>query len=164
VPGHLSNQQANKSFAVVLKDIKSSVEQGASFSDRCGVIPRCSISCSSTVQAGEVGGILDTIMNRLSVSRETAKLLRRCAGADYLSVVGRDRGRRGGALDLRDSGFRADVRGFRRRKRCRRSRAWRLPSHGFVTYLGSSRSAWRPDGGIVYANRQPRGSAFIRHC
>src|SRR5687767_2017612 len=36
----LSNQQSNKHFAVVLKDIKNSVEQGASFSEALKRHPR----------------------------------------------------------------------------------------------------------------------------
>jgi type IV pilus assembly protein PilC len=86
----LSNQQPNKHFAVVLKDVKSSVEQGMSFSDSLRRHPKVFDELFvNLVQAGEVGGILDTIMNRLSVYLEKRqKLVRQVRGAlVYPSVV-----------------------------------------------------------------------------
>lgn len=86
----LSSQQTNKHFAVVLKDIKNSVEQGASFSEALKRHPKIFDDLFvNLVYAGEVGGILDSIMNRLSVFLEKRqKLVRQVRGAlVYPSVV-----------------------------------------------------------------------------
>ena len=86
----LANQQKNKIFAHVLRDVKNSVEQGASFSDSLRRHPRVFDELfTNLVQAGEVGGILDTIMNRLSVYLEKRqKLISQVRGAMvYPSVV-----------------------------------------------------------------------------
>lgn len=86
----LSNQQSNKNFAVVLKDIKSNVEQGATFSEALKRHPRVFDELfTNLVHAGEVGGILDSIMSRLSVYLEKRqKLVRQVRGAMvYPSVV-----------------------------------------------------------------------------
>lgn len=86
----LSNQQSNKHFAVVLKDIKSSVEQGATFSESLKRHPRVFDELfTNLVHAGEVGGILDSIMGRLSIYLEKRqKLIRQVRGAMvYPSVV-----------------------------------------------------------------------------
>lgn len=86
----LSNQQTNKNFAVVLKDIKSHVEQGATFSEALKRHPRVFDDLfTNLVHAGEVGGILDSIMSRLSVYLEKRqKLVRQVRGAMvYPSVV-----------------------------------------------------------------------------
>ncbi len=74
----LQNQTDNKHFAVVLKDIKSNVEQGATFSDSLRKHPKIFDALyTNLVQAGEVGGILDTILNRLAIYNEKAAKLRR---------------------------------------------------------------------------------------
>jgi type IV pilus assembly protein PilC len=86
----LSNQQSNKAFALVLKDIKSSVEQGATFSESLKRHPRVFDELfTNLVHAGEVGGILDSIMGRLSIYLEKRqKLIRQVRGAMvYPSVV-----------------------------------------------------------------------------
>ena len=86
----LSNQQTNKNFAAVLKEIKSNVEQGATFSEALKRHPRVFDDLfTNLVHAGEVGGILDSIMNRLSVYLEKRqKLVRQVRGAMvYPSVV-----------------------------------------------------------------------------
>ena len=86
----LSSQQTNRSFAVILRDVKNSVEQGASFSDSLRRHPKVFDELFvNLVHAGEVGGILDTIMNRLSVYLEKRqKLVRQVRGAlVYPSVV-----------------------------------------------------------------------------
>src|SRR6202034_4157128 len=69
----LANQTDNKHFQVILKDVKSNVEQGATFSDSLRRHPKVfdALYCN-LVQAGEVGGILDTILNRLAVYIEKA--------------------------------------------------------------------------------------------
>jgi type IV pilus assembly protein PilC len=86
----LANQQANKIFAGVLKDIKNNVEQGATFSEALKRHPRVFDDLfTNLVHAGEVGGILDSIMSRLSVYLEKRqKLTRQVRGAMvYPSIV-----------------------------------------------------------------------------
>jgi type IV pilus assembly protein PilC len=86
----LSTQQTNKYFGDVLRDVKNSVEQGSSFSDALRRHPRVFDELFvNLVQAGELGGILDTIMNRLSVYIEKRqKLLRQVRGAlTYPTIV-----------------------------------------------------------------------------
>jgi len=79
----LQNQTDNKRFALVLRDVKASVEQGATFSDSLRRHPKVFDPLyTNLVQAGEVGGILDTILNRLAVYIEKAvKLKRQLRGA-----------------------------------------------------------------------------------
>jgi type IV pilus assembly protein PilC len=73
----LQGQTDNKHFAVVLRDVKASVEQGATFSDSLRRHPKVFDHLYvNLVQAGEVGGILDTILNRLAVYIEKAMKLR----------------------------------------------------------------------------------------
>ncbi|HEY5147557.1 MAG TPA: type II secretion system F family protein, partial [Polyangiaceae bacterium] len=86
----LQGQTDNKLFANVLRDVKSSVEQGATFSDSLRRHPKIFDHLYvNLVQAGEVGGILDTILNRLAVYIEKAmKLKRQVRGAMvYPSIV-----------------------------------------------------------------------------
>lgn len=74
----LCNQTDNKNFAVVLRDVKANVEQGATFSDSLRRHPKVFDALYvNLVQAGEVGGILDTILQRLAVYNEKAIKLRR---------------------------------------------------------------------------------------
>lgn len=79
----LSNQEPNKIFQAALRDIKSTVEQGATFSDALRRHPKIFDDLfTNLVQAGEVGGILDTILNRLAVYIEKrVKLARQVRGA-----------------------------------------------------------------------------------
>jgi len=86
----LQGQTDNKNFAVVLRDIKASVEQGATFSDSLRRHPKVFDHLYvNLVQAGEVGGILDTILSRLAIYIEKAmKLKRQVRGAmAYPSIV-----------------------------------------------------------------------------
>jgi type IV pilus assembly protein PilC len=86
----LSNQQSNKTFGAVLKDIKGHVEQGSTFSEALKRHPKAFDELfTNLVHAGEVGGILDSIMNRLSIYLEKRqKLVRQVRGAMvYPSVV-----------------------------------------------------------------------------
>src|ERR1041385_2547475 len=86
----LANQQPNKTFAAVLKDVKSSVEQGSTFSDALGRHPKVFDDLFvNLVHAGETGGILDNIMNRLWVYlKKRQKLLRQLRGAlSYPGIV-----------------------------------------------------------------------------
>ncbi len=86
----LASQQKNKVFGNALRDVKASVEQGATFSDSLRRHPKIFDELFvNLVQAGEVGGILDAIMSRLSVYLEKrAKLLGQVRGAlVYPSIV-----------------------------------------------------------------------------
>ena len=86
----LSNQTDNKIFQKVLADVKSSVEQGSTFSDALRKHPKVFDDLYvNLVQAGEVGGILDSIMNRLAVYIEKrVKLVRQVKGAmTYPAIV-----------------------------------------------------------------------------
>ena len=74
----LSNQEPNPVFKSVLHDVKQSVEQGATFSDALRRHPKIFDDLFvNLVHAGEIGGILDTILNRLAVYIEKAVKLRR---------------------------------------------------------------------------------------
>lgn len=79
----LATQEPNPSFKAALIDIKQTVEQGATFSDALRRHPKIfDVLFVNLVHAGEVGGILDTILNRLAVYIEKAvKLKRQVRGA-----------------------------------------------------------------------------------
>ena len=86
----LGSQQSNPAFGSVLKDVRSAVEQGATFSEALKRHPKVFDELfTNLVHAGEVGGILDGIMSRLSVYLEKRqKLVRQVRGAlVYPSVV-----------------------------------------------------------------------------
>src|SRR5215471_5832176 len=86
----LAGQQKNRVFANTLKDVKSSVEQGSTFSDALARHPKIFDELFvNLVHAGEQGGILDNIMNRLSVYLEKRqKLVRQLRGAlSYPMIV-----------------------------------------------------------------------------
>lgn len=86
----LQGQTDNKAFSVVLRDVKSNVEQGSTFSDSLRKHPKVFDPLyTNLVQAGEVGGILDTILQRLATYYEKSmKLKRQVRGAMvYPSVV-----------------------------------------------------------------------------
>jgi type IV pilus assembly protein PilC len=73
----LAAQTPNKIFARILGQVKSAVEQGSTFSDALRRHPRVFDDLYvNLVAAGEVGGILDTILNRLAVYIEKAVKLR----------------------------------------------------------------------------------------
>ena len=74
----LAEQQPNKRFKEILKDVKAEVEQGATFADALRKHPKPFDDLYvNLVQAGEIGGILDTILNRLAVYLEKADSLKR---------------------------------------------------------------------------------------
>jgi type IV pilus assembly protein PilC len=74
----LANQQPNKTFQTIIRQVKSDVEQGSTFADalRKHRKPFDDLYVN-LVQAGEIGGILDTILNRLAVYLEKADALAR---------------------------------------------------------------------------------------
>ncbi len=79
----LAGQEENHVFKAALTDIKQTVEQGATFSDALRRHPKIFDDLfTNLVHAGEVGGILDTILNRLATYIEKAvKLKRQVRGA-----------------------------------------------------------------------------------
>jgi len=79
----LSSQQENKMLKDTLVKVKESVEGGATFADSLAKHPKVFDNLYvNLVAAGEVGGILDTILNRLAAYIEKAmKLTKRVKGA-----------------------------------------------------------------------------------
>jgi type IV pilus assembly protein PilC len=74
----LASQQENKKFKAILIQVKEDVESGSTFADALRkqktVFDELYVNL---VAAGEVGGILDTILNRLASYMEKAEKLRR---------------------------------------------------------------------------------------
>jgi type IV pilus assembly protein PilC len=78
-----AKQAANPTFREELSSIKESVESGTTFADALKRFPATFDDLyRNMIAAGEVGGILDTILNRLAVYLEKAdKLKRQIKGA-----------------------------------------------------------------------------------
>lgn len=67
----LGNQQDNKAFQKVIQAVKNDVESGSTLADALGRHPKIFDELFvNLVAAGEVGGILDTILNRLATYME----------------------------------------------------------------------------------------------
>jgi type IV pilus assembly protein PilC len=85
----LANQMDNATFKKVVLAIKTKVESGSTFADALKDHPK--VFDELFVQlcaAGEVGGILDTILNRLANYREKAeKLKRKVKGAMIYPII-----------------------------------------------------------------------------
>jgi type IV pilus assembly protein PilC len=74
----LSKQQDNKTFKTILLQVKEDVESGSTFADALKKHPKAFDSLYvNLVAAGEIGGILDTILNRLAAYIEKALKLRK---------------------------------------------------------------------------------------
>ncbi len=74
----LSMQQENKTFKEVLKNIKESVEGGSTFAGALGKHPKTFDELYvNLVVAGEEGGILDNVLNRLAIYIEKAEALKK---------------------------------------------------------------------------------------
>ena len=74
----LASQQDNKSFKKTLTDIRQSVEGGLTFAAALKQHPKVfSNLYANMVEAGEAGGILDTILNRLAQYMEKAMALKK---------------------------------------------------------------------------------------
>lgn len=74
----LGSQQENATFREIIREVKQDVEQGSTFADALGKHPKpFDALYVNLVHAGEVGGILDTILNRLAVYLEKADALAR---------------------------------------------------------------------------------------
>jgi len=79
----LSAQQENKTFQAILREIKEDVEAGSTFAEALKKHPKVFDDLFvNMVAAGEMGGILDTILNRLAAYIEkTVRLKKRVKGA-----------------------------------------------------------------------------------
>ncbi|MGK2907524.1 MAG: type II secretion system F family protein [Desulfuromonadales bacterium] len=74
----LGKQQDNKTFKKILIQVKEDVESGSTFADSLKKHPKAFDSLYvNLVAAGEIGGILDTILNRLAAYIEKALKLRK---------------------------------------------------------------------------------------
>jgi type IV pilus assembly protein PilC len=85
----LSSQAENKRFGKILAQIRSSVEGGLTLSDAMRRFPKIFDNLFvNLVAAGEAGGILDTILQRLSQYMEKSqKLRRRVKGAMSYPII-----------------------------------------------------------------------------
>ena len=74
----LASQQENKVFKKALTEIRQSVEGGLTFAAALKQHPKIFTSLyANMVEAGEAGGILDTILNRLAAYMEKAMALKK---------------------------------------------------------------------------------------
>jgi len=74
----LATQQENKGFAKALSTVRAAVESGSTLANALRLFPKIFDSLySNMVEAGETGGILDTILQRLSGYIEKAVKLKR---------------------------------------------------------------------------------------
>jgi type IV pilus assembly protein PilC len=74
----LGSQQENKAFKKAIVEIKASVEAGSTFAAALKQHPKIFTSFyGNMVEAGEAGGILDTILNRLAAYMEKAMALKK---------------------------------------------------------------------------------------
>jgi type IV pilus assembly protein PilC len=85
----LFSQQDNRTFRKILKEIKEDVEEGSTFADALKQHPEVFDNLFvNLVAAGEVGGILDIILNRLAAYIEkAAKLKKKVKGAMTYPIV-----------------------------------------------------------------------------
>ncbi|MEE9120106.1 MAG: type II secretion system F family protein [Syntrophobacteria bacterium] len=85
----LFSQQDNSTFKRILKNIKEDVEEGSTFADALKRHPDVFDNLFvNLVAAGEIGGILDIILNRLAAYIEkAAKLKRKVKGAMTYPIV-----------------------------------------------------------------------------
>ncbi|MEW6264695.1 MAG: type II secretion system F family protein [Thermodesulfobacteriota bacterium] len=85
----LSDQQENKTFKTVLRELNSAVQAGSTLSESLRKYPKLfdDLYCN-LVAAGEAGGILDTILQRLAEYMEKAeKLKARVKGAMMYPII-----------------------------------------------------------------------------
>ncbi|MBI4514207.1 MAG: type II secretion system F family protein [Deltaproteobacteria bacterium] len=85
----LAQQSDNKKFGKVIGQVKEEVESGSTFTDALRKHPKLFDDLyTNMVAAGEVGGILDTILHRLAVYMEKAmKLIAKIKGAMIYPVT-----------------------------------------------------------------------------
>jgi type IV pilus assembly protein PilC len=85
----MGSQVENKELARVINEVKESVQGGSTLADALGKHPKVFDHLySNMVEAGEMGGALDTILVRLAVYREKADaLIRKVKGAMVYPAV-----------------------------------------------------------------------------
>lgn len=85
----VSSQQKNKAFRKILENIKKDIEGGASFNQALKKYPKVFSEFSTgLISAGETGGILDTVLNRLASHLEkSAKLKRKVKSALFYPLT-----------------------------------------------------------------------------
>ncbi len=85
----LSTQVENKAFGKIIEQVKTDVESGLTYADSLKKHPKIfSELYANMVAAGEAGGILDTILNRLAAYIEKAmKLKKKVKGAMVYPAV-----------------------------------------------------------------------------
>ena len=85
----LQEQQSNSNFKRVIRQIKKDVEEGSTLSDAIKRHPKVFDNLfHSLIAAGEIGGILDVILNRLAAYIEKmAKLKKKVKGALTYPVI-----------------------------------------------------------------------------
>jgi len=85
----LASQQENKTFKTILYKVKEDVESGSTFADALEKHPQAFDQLFvNLIAAGEVGGILDTILSRLAAYIEKAmKLKKQVKGAMVYPVT-----------------------------------------------------------------------------
>jgi type IV pilus assembly protein PilC len=85
----LSSRGENKALNAILKDVKEYVEQGGTFSEGLARHPKLFDELFvNLIRAGEMGGILDTILNRLAgYIEKRVKLARQVRGAMVYPVA-----------------------------------------------------------------------------
>jgi type IV pilus assembly protein PilC len=73
----LARQEKRKSFSQVIEDCADTIRSGGNFSDGLGAHPKTFDRLYiNMVKAGEAGGVLDTVLERLSVFMEKAMKIR----------------------------------------------------------------------------------------
>jgi len=85
----LGNQQENPTFKKILTQVRTDVETGTTFADALKKHPKVfdSLFCNM-IEAGEIGGILDTILSRLSIFMEKSMILKkRVKGAMVYPII-----------------------------------------------------------------------------
>jgi type IV pilus assembly protein PilC len=85
----LGNQQENPTFKKILLQVRGDVETGTTFADALKKHPKVfdTLFCNM-IEAGEIGGILDTILSRLSIFMEKSMVLKkRVKGAMTYPVI-----------------------------------------------------------------------------
>jgi len=74
----LGEQQTNKNFKKILEGVKANVEQGATLADSMSQYPKAFDNLFvNLVEAGEAGGVLDTVLNRLGTFLEKQEKIRK---------------------------------------------------------------------------------------
>ncbi len=74
----LAKQQSNTTFRKVLQEIQTDVETGTTLADSMRKHPKIFDNLyTNMIEAGELGGILDTILSRLAVFKEKAMALQK---------------------------------------------------------------------------------------